>query len=68
MAQAHLLKGFIDIGCCFEELLCEHVDITLAGVMRHFVFGSFTILLQFTFSGYCLEKNIFINIQQMKMV
>lgn len=62
MAQAHLLKGFIDIGCCFEELLCEHVDITLSGVMRHFVFGSLAILLQFTFSGYWLKEHI-INIQ-----
>lgn len=55
MAQAHLLKGIINIGCCFEELLCEHVDITLSDVMRHFVLGGLALLLQFTFSRHRLK-------------
>lgn len=55
-AQAHLLKGIINIRCCFEELLSEHVDITLSDVTRHFVFGSLTLLLQFTFSRNWLKE------------
>lgn len=59
MAKAHLLKGNINIGCCFEELLSEHVDITLADVMWHLFSGGFTLLLQLPFSGYWLKKKSF---------
>lgn len=50
MAYVYLFKGIINIGCRFEELLCEHVDIPLSDIMGHFVFGSLTLLLQFSFS------------------
>lgn len=50
VAYVHLFKGIINIGCRFEKLLCEHVDIPLSDIMGHFVFGSLTLLLQFSFS------------------
>lgn len=50
MTYAHLFKGIINIGCRFEELLRKHVDIPLSDIMGHFVFGSLTLLLQFSFS------------------
>lgn len=53
----HLLKGIINIGCCFEELLCEHVHVTLSDIMRHFVFGCLIQLLHFTLSWRWLKKN-----------
>lgn len=44
MIQAHLLKGFINISCGFEELLGEHVDVALPDIMRHLVLSRLAML------------------------
>lgn len=44
MIQAHLLEGFINIGCGFEKLLGEHVDVALPDIMRHLVLSRLAML------------------------
>lgn len=63
--ETHLLEGLIDIGCRFEELLCEHVDVTLPDVVRNLFSGSLALLLQLSFHGHRLkkEKRMFENIR-----
>lgn len=52
----YFLKGVVNVCRRFEELLCEHVDITLPDVTWHFVFGRLSLVLQFTLGGQWLKR------------
>lgn len=58
----------MDVGCGFEELFCEHVDVALTNIMGYFVFGGFMQLLRFTLRRNRLEEEIEIHYSQIKEI